>query len=134
MDGDAEVMAVGPVLPAAMIEEVGLGAEEASFAEREFEEPAAFAALHGDVAPRGTGGRRAGGVGLDDFTTEGGAASEINDKVKKTPFIVDTDVGCKAIVDAIERERTEAFVPSWPWAPLGFLMKRLPLSVVARLT
>jgi short-subunit dehydrogenase len=60
--------------------------------------------------------------------------SEINEKVKKTPFIVDTDVGCKAIVDAIERERVEAFVPAWPWAPLGFLMKRLPLSLVAKLS
>jgi len=59
--------------------------------------------------------------------------SEINAKVKKTPFMVDTDVGCRALVKAIERERPEAYVPSWPWGPLGFLMKRLPLSVVARM-
>ena len=29
--------------------------------------------------------------------------SEINEKVKKVPFIVDTETGCKAMVKAIER-------------------------------
>jgi short-subunit dehydrogenase len=60
--------------------------------------------------------------------------SEINEKVKKTPFMVDTATGCRALVAAIEREPREAYVPRWPWAPLGFLMKRLPLSLVARLS
>ncbi len=60
--------------------------------------------------------------------------SEINDKVKRTPFMVDTETGCRALVAAIEREPREAFVPRWPWVPLGFLMKRLPLSLVARMS
>jgi hypothetical protein len=60
--------------------------------------------------------------------------SEINAKVKKTPFMVDTEAGCRALVRAIEREKAESYVPAWPWAPLGFLMKRLPLSVVARMS
>jgi short-subunit dehydrogenase len=60
--------------------------------------------------------------------------SELNEKVKNTPFIVDEDTGCKALVDAIEKEKTEAYVPGWPWAPIGFFMKRLPLSIVARLS
>jgi short-subunit dehydrogenase len=59
--------------------------------------------------------------------------SEINEKVKKAPFIVDTATGCRALVAAIEAEKHEAYVPRWPWAPLGFLMKRLPLSLVARM-
>jgi short-subunit dehydrogenase len=60
--------------------------------------------------------------------------SELNAKVQNTPFIVDEDTGCKALVAAIEKEKTEAYVPGWPWAPIGFFMKRLPLSIVTRLT
>ncbi len=60
--------------------------------------------------------------------------TEINEKVRKTPFIVDTETGCRALVDAIERETSEAYVPRWPWTALGFLMKRLPLAALARMT
>lgn len=59
--------------------------------------------------------------------------SEINEKVKKTPFMVDTETGCRALVKAIEKEPASACVPSWPWAPLGFLMRHLPLSMVAKM-
>jgi short-subunit dehydrogenase len=59
--------------------------------------------------------------------------SEINEKVKKTPFMVDTVTGCCALVRAIEREPAKASVPAWPWIPLGFLMRNLPLSVVAKM-
>jgi short-subunit dehydrogenase len=59
--------------------------------------------------------------------------SEINEKVKNTPFMVDTETGCRALVKAIEKERPEAYVPPWPWAPIGFLMRHLPLRVVARM-
>ncbi len=60
--------------------------------------------------------------------------SEINERLKNTPFIVDTETGCREMVKAIEREPTEAYVPRWPWRALGFLMKRLPLSALARMT
>ncbi len=59
--------------------------------------------------------------------------SEINEKVKNTPFMVDTETGCRALVKAIEKERAEAYVPPWPWAPIGFLMRHLPLRVVSRM-
>jgi hypothetical protein len=59
--------------------------------------------------------------------------SEINEKVEKVPFIVDTTTGCRAMVRAIEREPAEASVPPWPWVPLGAAMKRLPLRIVARM-
>jgi short-subunit dehydrogenase len=60
--------------------------------------------------------------------------SEITEKEEYTPFIVDTETGCKAMVKAIERETAEAYVPRWPWAVLGFLMKRMPLRAFARVT
>ena len=59
--------------------------------------------------------------------------SEINAKVKKVPFIVDTETGCRALVRAIEREPNEACVPAWPWALLGFVMRHAPLAVVDRI-
>ncbi|GGE64487.1 short-chain dehydrogenase [Streptosporangium jomthongense] len=59
--------------------------------------------------------------------------TEINEKVKNTPFIVDADTGCKAMVKAIESGKRESFVPRWPWTPIGFVLRRLPVSVLARL-
>lgn len=59
--------------------------------------------------------------------------SEINEKVKNTPFMIDTETGCRKLVQAIEKEPVQAYVPSWPWALIGFLMKRLPLKWVMKL-
>ena len=59
--------------------------------------------------------------------------SEMNERVKRTPYIIDTETGSRKLVAAIEREPASAFVPWWPWAPLAFLMKRLPLRWAARL-
>jgi short-subunit dehydrogenase len=50
-----------------------------------------------------------------------------------TPFMIDAERGCVLLVRAIEREPAKAYVPWWPWAPVGYLMKRLPLSWVVRL-
>jgi hypothetical protein len=37
------------------------------------------------------------------------------------------------MVDAIEKQKPSARVPAWPWVPLGFALKHLPLSVARRL-
>jgi short-subunit dehydrogenase len=58
--------------------------------------------------------------------------SEMNERVKHAPFMVDTETGVRSLVRAIESETATAFVPSWPWAPIGFLMKRLPLRFVTK--
>lgn len=58
--------------------------------------------------------------------------SEMNERLGKLPFVVDTETGSRALVRAIEREPAEAYVPRWPWAPLAFLIRRLPLSLLAR--
>jgi short-subunit dehydrogenase len=59
--------------------------------------------------------------------------SEINEKVKNTPFMVDTETGCRALVAAIEKEKTAACVPAWPWNLMGLAMRNLPLKLVAKL-
>jgi short-subunit dehydrogenase len=58
--------------------------------------------------------------------------SEINEKVKNTPFMVDTETGCRLLVRAIEKESAEACVPRWPWVVMGFLMRNLPLKMISR--
>lgn len=61
--------------------------------------------------------------------------TEMNDgaPAKQTPFIVDEATGCRLLVRAIEKEKAKAYVPWWPWAPMGWLMKRMPLSWVVKL-
>ncbi|WP_448211789.1 SDR family oxidoreductase [Colwellia sp. MEBiC06753] len=60
--------------------------------------------------------------------------SEINEKVKKVPFIVDTETGCNAMVKAIEKERANAFVPSYPWAILHWFLRVAPDSVIRKMS
>lgn len=59
--------------------------------------------------------------------------SEMNERVKNAPFMVGTEEGVRAMVAAIESGKAHARVPAWPWVPLGFAMKALPLPVVRRL-
>ncbi len=56
--------------------------------------------------------------------------SEINEKVKKVPFIVDTETGCKAILKAIDKEGASYYVPAWPWALMCRLMKLVPIRML----
>ncbi len=60
--------------------------------------------------------------------------SEINAKVKKTPFMVDTETGCRALVKAIETERAEACVPAWPWTLIGWFLRNAPLAWVEKIS
>ena len=60
--------------------------------------------------------------------------SEINEKVEKVPFIVDTDVGCRAMVNAINKEKANAFVPSWPWTILHWIMRIAPASSIRKMS
>jgi short-subunit dehydrogenase len=52
---------------------------------------------------------------------------------KHTPYMIDGARGARLLAEAIEREPAKACVPWWPWAPIGFLMRHLPLSWVAKL-
>lgn len=60
--------------------------------------------------------------------------SEINEKVKAVPFIVDTETGCKALVKAINKEKANSFVPSWPWAFLHWILRIAPLSTIRKMS
>ncbi|QZA08627.1 SDR family oxidoreductase [Mycolicibacter heraklionensis] len=52
--------------------------------------------------------------------------SEMTAKSASTLLMVDNESGVKAMVRAIERETGRAVVPPWPWAPLVWLLRRMP--------
>jgi short-subunit dehydrogenase len=58
--------------------------------------------------------------------------SEMTAKSASTMLMVDNETGVRAMVDAMERERGHAIVPSWPWLPLVQLMKVLPPRLTKR--
>jgi hypothetical protein len=58
--------------------------------------------------------------------------SDIGGGPRQRPFMVDTATGCRAIVRAIEREPAVAYVPWWPWTPVAFLMRHLPLGLLVK--
>lgn len=60
--------------------------------------------------------------------------SEINEKVKTVPFIVDTETGCKALVKAINKEKANSFVPTWPWSFLHWILRIAPLSTIRKMS
>lgn len=75
--------------------------------------------------------------GIDITTIYAGyIRTELNAHIpaKKTPFIIDADKGARLLIDAIQRRPARAYVPRWPWGPLGMLMRVLPLSLVTRIT
>ncbi|WP_024795715.1 SDR family oxidoreductase [Tomitella biformata] len=94
-----------------------------------------YAASKAAVATLGEGmAADLAGTGITVTTVfPGFIRSEINEKVKKAPFIVDTETGCRALAAAIEREPRKASVPAWPWVPLGLAMRYLPLPIVAKM-
>ncbi|MDX6264646.1 MAG: hypothetical protein QOH84_6334 [Kribbellaceae bacterium] len=59
--------------------------------------------------------------------------SELNEHVAKTPLIVDTVPGVRAMVAAIEAEKAKAFVPAWPWVLMARVLKYAPLPLVKRM-
>lgn len=59
--------------------------------------------------------------------------TELNEGAKKLPFEVDEKTGARLLVKAIEKQPVKAYVPQWPWQPLGLAMRVLPLSIVNKL-
>ena len=54
--------------------------------------------------------------------------TELNIGAKYLPFESDEAEGVEAIMRAIEAKVDEAYVPAWPWLPIGIGMKVLPLK------
>lgn len=59
--------------------------------------------------------------------------SEMSATSVRTPLVASTEAGVRAMVRAIEKEKASARVPGWPWRPVGFALKHLPLPLARRL-
>ncbi|ELA08131.1 short chain dehydrogenase [Moraxella macacae 0408225] len=58
--------------------------------------------------------------------------TELNIGAKYLPFESSEEDGAEAIVQAIEAYVDEAYVPTWPWLPIGVGMKTLPLKLIVK--
>ncbi|OBH17177.1 SDR family oxidoreductase [Mycolicibacter terrae] len=89
---------------------------------------AAYAASKAGVSSLGESLRAeyAGGPIKVTVLEPGYIESEMTAKSASTMLMVDNESGVKAMVRAIERETGRAVVPPWPWAPMVWVMRRLP--------
>lgn len=60
--------------------------------------------------------------------------SEMSGTSARTPLMASTEKGVRAMVEAIEKEKASARVPAWPWAPLGFVVKHVPVGVLRKMS
>jgi short-subunit dehydrogenase len=60
--------------------------------------------------------------------------SEMSGTSARTPLMAPTEKGVRAMVEAIEKEKKSARVPAWPWGPLGFVIKHVPVGVLRRMS
>jgi len=60
--------------------------------------------------------------------------SEMSGTSARTPLMTSTEKGVRAMVAAIQKEKASARVPAWPWAPLGFVVKHVPVGVLRRMS
>jgi short-subunit dehydrogenase len=60
--------------------------------------------------------------------------SEMSGTSARTPLMTSTEKGVRSMVDAIEKEKKSARVPAWPWGPLGFVVRRVPVGILRRMS
>lgn len=58
--------------------------------------------------------------------------TDLNIGAKYLPFELEEEEGADVIIKAIEANVQEAFVPLWPWLPIGLGMKYLPLRLITK--
>ncbi|WP_221329579.1 SDR family oxidoreductase [Actinoplanes sp. L3-i22] len=94
-----------------------------------------YAATKAGVAAIAEGVRSERIPGIDvSVIYPGYIRSEMNSRVsQKTKFMVNTEFGVRKMVAAIEKRKVKAYVPAWPWLPIGLAMKVLPLSAVRKM-
>ncbi|WP_158888401.1 SDR family oxidoreductase [Amycolatopsis anabasis] len=59
--------------------------------------------------------------------------SEMTADMPNNPLMASAEKGGRAIVEAIEKEKVKAYVPTFPWAPLSPVMRILPLGLLRKL-
>jgi short-subunit dehydrogenase len=65
------------------------------------------------------------GIGVTDIMP-GFIDTPLNRSLKSRPFVIPVEKGARIIANAIESRKSRAVVPWFPWAVLGYVMRRLP--------
>lgn len=55
-------------------------------------------------------------------------------RADRLPFLIEADHGARLIADAMQRERSRAVIPWWPWAPMRAIMPLLTEPIIRRLS
>ena len=50
------------------------------------------------------------------------------------PYMTPLRQGVEAMIRAMDAGKAEAVVPAWPWKPLGWLFRVVPVSLIRRFT
>jgi short-subunit dehydrogenase len=61
-------------------------------------------------------------------------ATEMSAKAGDARMVAPLDKGVAAMVGAIERERTRACVPAWPWRLIDLVLPHLPGAIITRMS
>lgn len=72
------------------------------------------------------------GIAVSDIRP-GFIDTPINQDLKERPFVVDRDTGVKALMRAIDRKATMAYVPELPWSLLARTLQVSPQAVLSRI-
>lgn len=60
--------------------------------------------------------------------------SEMTGQAGSTPLLAGAEKGARALINAIERERAKAYIPTLPWAPLSLVMRYGPAGLLRKFT
>ncbi|MDO9453267.1 MAG: SDR family oxidoreductase [Stagnimonas sp.] len=58
--------------------------------------------------------------------------TEMNNRMKRRPFLVTVENGAERIAKLIERGVQQSAVPGWPWGFVMWLLRKLPISIIAK--
>lgn len=59
--------------------------------------------------------------------------SEMTADLPNSPLMTSAERGARSLVDAIEKERGRAYIPTLPWAPMSLIFRYAPLRVLRKL-
>ncbi|MEV6866748.1 hypothetical protein AB0M44_37850 [Streptosporangium subroseum] len=60
--------------------------------------------------------------------------SEIRDEHgRNPPYVTKAGVGAKALFKAVESETAKAYVPAFPWTPMSFVIRAMPIGRLKKL-
>jgi hypothetical protein len=106
---NANVVAIGPMLPFFFVEQIDFGFEKSDFGERNFDFPNVVVFLHGQIAPGNSGGGDVSGVRGNNFFSPLSGAAKIGPQKCAEIFLRGIIVVSKRETDFVADETKDSF-------------------------